>query len=133
MAEHKKKRFVSSRVYDPADMVGVPAWRIVLFPNGQTFKYDSLEAAQNARIIARAWAKVREKPKPNGRPVGWSDFARHLNYTTNPRITNKGDPRSQGLSASVSNKIYGHVQRGTLPDEEHVKRRLIQLSGFPWD
>lgn len=122
------------RVYRPDQMPSnVPAWRIVTYPNGAIFVYDTLEQANNSRIIARAYINLREqyakgKDLPQ-KKCGWTEFARHLRYIHTPK--HGGQRRS--LGDAVSAKLYGNIVRGTLPKDERVRQMLIEMSGWPWE
>lgn len=127
----------ATRIYvrTEINLTSIPAWRIVNFPNETVFVYPSLEQASNGRIISRAFAKFREiNLKKHGiepddypvRVVGWSAFARYLNYCHLPKVRNS-------IGGAISNKIYGNVQRGTLPRDKRVRQMLIELSGWPWE
>ena len=108
----------------------LPGWCKVVLPNGRYEYYMTMHHAINARIIATAWANLREqKKKPDGRPLGWADFARHIKYVRKDRPV----PKYRGLSYAVSDRTYGHFMRGTLPKDEKVRKLLIKLSGYPWD
>ena len=105
----------------------VPAWRIVRFPNGRVQIYPDLKHANNGRIIARAWANYRAQYAPG---AGWADFARYLGIDKKPPHRDKG---YHSMNDAVSAFLYGYVIRGTLPKNEIVRQKLIELSGYPWE
>jgi hypothetical protein len=117
------------RLYNWQDANNVPAWRVVKFPTDQLFIYEDLEHANNARIIARAWANAAKDWRGN-KKFGWAAFARSLNYVV---ARKPGRRRGAGLSTAVSNRLYNNVVAGTLPKDERVRNELIRLSGWPWE
>ncbi len=125
--------------------VHVPDWCEVEFPTGKRFTYLTLEKANNARIMARAWdnwrkALVFEKSWlgtgqiPKFRETGWSAFARHLGIAKDRKQISPrtGRPLRGGMSSNAGEPFYQHCARGTLPKDPKVRQTLYDLAGYPW-
>jgi hypothetical protein len=115
----------------------IPEWRKVTFPSGKAFSYPTLEKANNARIMARAWGNWIKLPDNQGRPwtsVGWSGFARYLGIAKDRKGINPqtGRPFKGGLSANAGEPFYQHCARGTLPKDPTARQKLYDLAGYPW-
>lgn len=117
----------------------VPEWRRVTFPTGKMFTYPTLEKANNARILSRAWDNWRAKEALrnvglDSRKLGWSAFARHLGIAkpTGPVRNKEGKVRQRGLGDNAGKPFFQHCNRGTLPKDPTVRQKLYDLAGYPW-
>src|SRR3954462_10882790 len=96
----------------------IPAWRIVKFPsNGieeRQKTYSSLEKANNARILARAWFNYEAQ---QGRKVGWLGMAQALGLPTEKKSKKRKGARGSGAFVHL-------VQNGRLPKDQQIRDRL---------
>lgn len=145
MTKRERIKPVGQRIYHHDEEVSGPAWRRVVFWRHignerlqvALFIYETLEQANNGRIIARAFANYSKELKSFYGPTGsvrhpiasWAGFARRIDYIHTP----KGGRRDGSIGNAVSNKIYRHIQNGTLPKDEDAKQRIFDLAGYPWD
>ena len=101
----------------------VPDWRKVTFPNGRTYVYKSLEKANNARILAKAWENFR---KQNPSAKTWTHIAKATG-------TDKKPPYSKTRVDYAGTGYYVLVVNGKLPKDEESKQKIFDLAGYPWD
>lgn len=105
----------------------IPAWRVVQFPastsegNRTTVQrertYGSLEKANNARIVARAWFNAE---KEAGKPLGWAAMSKLLGLKSTKSKKHTGMP------------FYSLLYHGKLPADDEIRDRLFRLAGYPW-
>lgn len=100
----------------------IPAWRIVKFPavkgrDEREWTYPSLEKANNARILARAWFNHEAAL---GKTVGWVEMAKAIGLPLRKRGKHSGMP------------FYTLVVHGRLPADDQIRDRLFKLAGYPW-
>lgn len=92
-------------------------WNAVTLPNGNVWTYPTLEKANNARILARAWFNlIKSNP---GKKITWVHVARELG------IARKG--RGPGMT------YYSMFFAGRLPTNPTVRDKLFNLAGYPWE
>lgn len=123
---------------DPPKPTWMPGWRKVDFPGGKRFEYPTLEKANNARILARAFENWRlQELDSNGalplRALGWSAFARHLGIARASGTRLDGQPRKGGLSANAGEPFYQLCRNGRLPKDPKVLDLIYKLARYPWE
>lgn len=111
----------------------VPDWRKVTTPLGRLIVYRDLQHANVGRIWVRAWANYRaQNPTAKG---GYADFATHLGITRPLRLDSVSGvlKRKRSFSNGISQAVFEHVQRGTLPKDPAKLAALYVLAGYPWE